>query len=47
MAEPLRPSDLVGIKHKNINATRGEILNVSYRRLSLRASKSFLNSGEV
>ena len=47
MAEPLRPSGLAGIKHKNVNATRGEILNVSHCCLSLRASKSFLNSDEV
>src|SRR6516165_52048 len=50
MPEPLRaarPSDLAGIKHKNVNATRGEILNVGHCCLSLRASKSFLNSSEV
>src|SRR5215472_3994237 len=47
MPEPLGPSNLAGIEHKNVNATRGKILNVSHRCLSLRASKSFLNSGEV
>ena len=44
---PYHPSDLAGIKHKNVNATRGKILNVSHCCLSLRAYKSFLNSSEV